>query len=90
MLGVASANILKDAVQDLVAQVGHADVDVITWPFRGFFGRKPGWPWPSSPYDPLRAPTLGRFVHACLEKPHEVEQAELVPAIGKTVGSLLL
>ena len=84
MLGVASANILKDAVQDLVAQVGHADVDVITWPFRGFFAR------PSSPYDRLRAPTLGRFVHACLEKPHEVEQAELVPAIGKTVGSLLL
>lgn len=33
LLGVASANVLKDAVQDLVAQVGHADVDVITWPF---------------------------------------------------------
>ena len=29
---LASANVLKDAVQDLVAQVGHADVDVITWP----------------------------------------------------------
>ena len=36
MRGVASANVLKDAVQDLVAQVGHADVDVITWPFGGF------------------------------------------------------
>ena len=33
MRGVACANVLKDAVQDLVAQVGHADVDVITWPF---------------------------------------------------------
>ena len=28
---LASANVLKDAVQDLVAQVGHADVDVITF-----------------------------------------------------------
>mmetsp|Transcript_18565 Transcript_18565/g.38843 ORF Transcript_18565/g.38843 Transcript_18565/m.38843 type:complete len:378 (-) Transcript_18565:1288-2421(-) len=54
VLKQASANVLKDAVQDLVAQVGHADVDVIT---------------------------LGRFVHACLEKPHEVEQAELVHGI---------
>jgi hypothetical protein len=36
-LQAASANVLKDAVQDLVAQVGHADVDVITWPFGGLY-----------------------------------------------------
>ena len=72
---IASADILEDAVQDLVAQVGHADVNVIT----SVSNKTTIVTQTISAGRSLRSPTFGSFVHACLEQPYEVEQAELVP-----------